>query len=185
MKLKSIVAVAFMSVLLLVGCDFKSQSDENLTQNTNNQNEKQVKKSPEKTKSPKQACDSGDMAGCFDLAYSYEYATAGKADKQKAAKLYQKACDGKNMKACYYLGYLYIKGSGVEQDKHKAVELFEKACDGGDMFGCLNLGHMTAKGNGIEQNQQKAKELYKKACDSGIEAGCPFYKILNEQTNTL
>ncbi len=175
------ITVAFLSVLLTTGCEFLPNSDKSSKQNTNKQSEKIVDKTPQKTQNPQQACDNGDMAGCFELGYSYEYGVDGKSDKQKAAKLYQKACDGKYMKACYYLGYLYIKGSGVKQDKQKAVQLFTKACSGGDMFGCLNLAHMFAKGHGTKQDNQKAKELYKKACDGGTKAGCKFYKILNEQ----
>ena len=47
-----------------------------------------------------QACDGGDMNGCYGLALAWEKGLGGKKSKKEGAALRQKACEGGMQAAC-------------------------------------------------------------------------------------
>ncbi len=88
------------------------------------------------------ACNSGDMIGCHQLAYSYCWGTGIKENKIKAEELYSKTCDSGYMESCFELAHMYSKGDGIEKNEKKAKDLFKKVCDGEktatSAISCLN-----------------------------------------------
>ena len=83
-----------------------------------------------------QACDGGDMEGCYFAGIRYDEGDGVSQDRVKARELYTKSCNGGSMGGCYLLGQLYANGHGVRQDKSRAKELFGLACDKGNEGGC-------------------------------------------------
>jgi hypothetical protein len=141
-----------------------------------------------------QACDGGEMRGCYDLGIMYEDGDGVPQDSRRAAELYQQACnggyeafncesiieaerleqacDGGNMEGCYNLGWMYRAGFSVRQSDTRAAELYQQACDGGEMEGCFFLGLMYLNGDGVRQSDTRAAELYQQACDGGHIEAC-------------
>ena len=56
----------------------------------------------------KKACDGGNMSGCGNLGFMYEYGNGVEKNEQKAAELYKKACDGGDMNGCRNLDIIYM-----------------------------------------------------------------------------
>ena len=75
------------------------------------------------------ACSSGDMNGCYNLAYMYEYGKGTMHDEERASKLYAIGCDKGDAKACSNLGVIYEEGKGrVKQDFFKSSHLYARSC---------------------------------------------------------
>ena len=83
-----------------------------------------------------QACEGGEMRGCYNLGVMYRTGTGVTQDLARAVSLYQEACDGGELEGCTNLGVMYRTGTGVAQDLARAVSLFRQACDNGHVQAC-------------------------------------------------
>jgi len=84
-----------------------------------------------------QACDNGNMDGCYNLAYMYANGKGTLHNEKKAAGLYKRNCDAGDSKACSNLGALYENGvGGIRQDFYKSSRLYAKSCNAGNVNGC-------------------------------------------------
>lgn len=120
----------------------------------------------------RQACDSGDMGGCVNLGFIYQFGQGIPEDLDGAGSLYERGCDGGAMLGCVNLGLMYAVGRGVSQDLARAVVFFEQACDGEELEGCANLGYLYANGLGVNLDPTRALSLNQRACDGGEMQGC-------------
>jgi uncharacterized protein len=124
------------------------------------------------------ACNSGRLRSCFDLAHYLDSQDAT-ADKARAAVLHQKACDGGIGDGCIALAVRYRDGQGASKDEKKATALFERAatlnqkgCDSGDTDACASLASQYLVGNGVAKDVARSAALYQKACDAGNAMVC-------------
>ena len=130
-------------------------------------------KSFEEARPPlRQACDGGNMEGCYYLGELYENGQGGAQDFALARTVFQKACDGGNMESCDNLGKLYENGQGGAQDYALARWVYQKACDGGNVEICDNLGKLYENGQGGAQDYALARTVFQKACDGGNMESC-------------
>ncbi len=122
-----------------------------------------------------QACDSGNMDGCYNLAYMYENGKGSMHNELKASELYTIACDAGDARACSNLGVIYENGKGsVKQDFFKSSQLYAKSCNAGNINGCYNLGVSYHRGRGAAKDYQMASVLYDYTCKKGQIEGCYY-----------
>jgi len=122
----------------------------------------------------KQSCDTGNMAGCNNLAFMYANGKGVHFDEQRASELYALTCDAGDSTACSNLGAIYENGVGkVRQNFVKATRLYNKSCKAGNNMGCNNLADAYYRGRGVARHDtQLAANIYKDTCNNGSIYGC-------------
>lgn len=125
----------------------------------------------------KEACEFGDMAGCYNLGVIYK----NRHSYELSKKYFLQSCRGGFAKGCNRLGVLLREGSVMKRDIFEAVKLFRTASDFDDAQGHFHLGEMYRDGEGVRQSSLKARELFGKACDGGCAEGCREYAIINKK----
>ena len=120
-----------------------------------------------------------------DLYYS---GLGVKADKGKAAALYQRAANHGSSEAQYSLACMYEQGAGVEQNSEKARELFRNAAEKGHGEAMYSLGELYEYGTGIPANFEQGFSWFFKAAQAGVVAaqfkiGTMYYQGVGVRQN--
>jgi serine/threonine-protein kinase len=119
-----------------------------------------------------EACDSGELRACVELAQLFERGTGVARDLSRAAALYERGCGRGNGTACLRAGLLHRDGEGAVRNQPESLQWFQRACDAGAREGCFNLGLAYARGTAVASDESKAASLYQQACDAGLPPAC-------------
>ncbi len=125
-----------------------------------------------KLKRYKEACEEGDMQGCFDLGYAYRHGKGIKRNYFKALTPLKMSCSGGIPKGCAVLGDMYWLGLGVKVNYTKMTQYYLKGCNGGYPSVCNGVAISYSTGYGIPKDEKKAIVYFNKACDAGNELAC-------------
>jgi len=125
-----------------------------------------------KLKRYKEACENGDMQGCFDLGYAYRHGKGVKKNYFKALTPLKMGCDGGVPKGCAVLGDMYWLGLGVKVNYTKMTQYYLKGCNGGFPSVCNGVAISYSTGYGMPKDKKKAIVYFNKACDAGNELAC-------------
>ena len=82
------------------------------------------------------ACRQGWAAGCGGLAGFYLQGGPVRADKARAAAMWDQACAGGHGRSCSNLGFMYEVGDGLAKDHARALVYLDKACKLGFADAC-------------------------------------------------
>jgi TPR repeat protein/serine/threonine protein kinase len=122
--------------------------------------------------SPDEACESGDVRSCFELAERYSQGRGVPKDDVRAATLYERSCSKGLAAGCYSLALAYRDERGVPKDSSRSAELLERGCSGGVSDACDVLGVALGAGNGVVRDDARAVRLFQQACDAGTGSAC-------------
>ena len=107
-------------------------------------------------------CESGDPAGCFELALRRR-----EAKTDDGLELFDKGCTRGFSPACGMEGTFVANA-----DPAKALALFLRSCELGNQHGCAAAGRFNNQGWGVERSVDRARELYRRGCKNGYLVAC-------------
>lgn len=126
-----------------------------------------------------QRCDGGDTEACIELAdlIGRHPAPDVRADRKRAARLYERACDLKSGRACEELADLYddFMAAPGGRDAVRAFGVRLRACELGRRGACRALAVQYDKGDifaHVKSDPGKAQGFYRQACALGDQASC-------------
>lgn len=126
-----------------------------------------------------QRCEGGDMDACIELAdlIGRHPASDVRADRKRAAKLYERACDLKSGRACEELANLYddFMTAPGGRDAVRAFDVRVRACELGRADACRAIAVQYDKGDifaHVKRDPGKAQGFYRQACALGDQPSC-------------
>ena len=109
----------------------------------------------------REACDSGNQFGCYQLGMLYRREQAVQRDHREAATRLGHACRDGEVAGCYVLGLMHMSGEGAEFDLARATALYRHACTAG-------LEHACSAFRDLTRHETTAVEI----CENGNIVGC-------------
>lgn len=102
------------------------------------------------------------------LAWMFAQGVGGRADLQRAARLYLLAARAGDASAQNNVGELYESGRGVKADPREAIAWYRKAAEAGFAPAQFNLGRALVIGTAGHKDKNEAKAWLEKAEAAGI-----------------
>jgi TPR repeat protein len=126
----------------------------------------------------RQACDAGDLEGCYELGNQYsDPGTALPEDDGRAAVLLRRACDGGVGPACNNLAFLFHR----HKDEAEAAPSFKRACELGESSSCFYYGWYSLDGRGgLPADRTLGAAYLRCSCRGGYRWGCDRLRQIGE-----
>lgn len=121
----------------------------------------------------KQACDSGSITACDNLAIMYQ--EQGNLDGSLG--YFDISCKSGNSYSCLSLGDLYVS----KRDFSNAFKFYNMSCDMGAVEGCSNVGVLYERGDIEDTNYLNSLRYYSKACSMSRGQACSYLESLSSR----
>lgn len=119
-----------------------------------------------------QACELGDVKGCYNFGYCLQEGLGGMRDQPRARKVYADACNRDFALACNNLGIMRTRAQGGPREEKAAFDAFERGCQLGSADSCSSVGKRFVLGEVVPRNLSRAVSFYVLACTLGDPVGC-------------
>lgn len=114
------------------------------------------------------ACDSGIVAACSQLAHAALYGRGEPKDFERALTLAKRACEQGNGAGCHLAGIVLYRR--VNQDLAASTAYYARACAAEEPESCRDYGRALNEGRGVPVDVARARALWRKTCPSDDSA---------------